>query len=138
VSKVAPADVARLSRHVKLCGLSDSSRAKHLRALGACFASAVERGIAAQNPVRRLPRAERPRPIRKESAYFAQDELPLLFAQIPEGQYRTLFLLALKTGMRRRTTSVATWTSPPTSWSCSAGGGANATSPLTPHAAWAT
>jgi integrase len=109
VTKITPADIARLSAGLKQRGLSDSSRAKHLRVLGACFASAVEHGIAAQNPVRRLPRAERPRPTRKESAYFPQDELPLLFAEIPEGLYRTLFLVALKTGMRQGELLALTW-----------------------------
>jgi integrase len=101
VGNVQPADIARLSHQLKTRGLSDSSRAKHLRVLGACFASAMEHGLAAQNPVRRLPRSERPRPSRKESAYFETNELPRLFPQIPEGVYRTLFMLALKTGMRQ-------------------------------------
>jgi integrase len=101
VGNVQPADIARLSHHLKTRGLADSSRAKHLRVLGACFASAMEHGLAAQNPVRRLPRSERPRPSRKESAYFETNELPRLFPQIPEGVYRTLFMLALKTGIRQ-------------------------------------
>jgi integrase len=106
---VQPSDVARLNQLLRASGLSDSTRAKHLRVLGACFASAVEHGVAAQNPVRRLPRSERPRPTRKEAAYFEQDELGPLFHELPEGLYTTLFTLALKTGMRQGELLALTW-----------------------------
>ncbi len=109
VSRVQPADVARFNHALRAGGLSDSTRAKHLRVLGACFASAVEHGITAQNPVRRLPRSERPRPARKESAYYEQGELTPLFAQIPAGLQATLFKLALKTGMRQGELLALTW-----------------------------
>jgi integrase len=81
--------------------MSASTRAKHLRVLGACLQSAARHGYAARNPVRDLPRAERPRPEQKEAAYFENDELPRLFAEVPDGQLKTLLLLALKTGMRQ-------------------------------------
>jgi integrase len=58
----------------------------------------VEHGYAGQVP--KLPRAERPRPTRKEAAYFENDEIPRLFTRVEEGVYRVLFLTALKTGMR--------------------------------------
>jgi integrase len=48
-----------------------------------------------------LPPAEKPRPERKEAAYFENDELPRLFAELPEGIVKTAFLVALKTGMRQ-------------------------------------
>ena len=108
-ARIQPADVARLNAGLREAGLSDSTRAKHLRVLGACFASAVDHGVANQNPVRRLPRAERPRPARKESAYFEQDELGPLFAEIPNGRYQTLFSLALKTGIRQGELLALTW-----------------------------
>lgn len=108
-SRVQPGDIARFNRFLRASGLSDSTRAKHLRVLGACFASAVEHGVCAQNPVRRLPRSERPRPARKESAYFQQDELPRLFAEFPAGLHHTLFSLALKTGMRQGELLALTW-----------------------------
>lgn len=79
--------------------LSDSTRAKHLRVLGACLASAVSHGYAARNPVKLLPTAEKPRPRRKEAAYFNDDELPALVDQL-DGIFHTLVLVALKTGMR--------------------------------------
>jgi integrase len=69
--------------------------------LGACLQSALRHGYAARNPVRDLPAAERPRPERKEAAYFENAELPRIFAELPEGLVKTLFLLALKTGIRQ-------------------------------------
>ena len=101
VGQLGPDNIARLNRALRERGLSDSTRAKHLRVLGACLASAVEHGLARENPVKRLPRSEKPRPARKEAAYFENNELPPLFAQLDEGPYRTLFLAALKTGMRQ-------------------------------------
>jgi integrase len=109
VTRIQPGDVSRFNQVLRAAGLSDSTRAKHLRVLGACFASAVEHGVASQNPVRRLPRSERPRPARKESAYFEQDELPRMFSEIPSGLYHTLFALALKTGMRQGELLALTW-----------------------------
>jgi integrase len=51
--------------------------------------------------VRELPPAQRPRPDRKEAAYFENDELPRLFEQLRNEPVRTLCLIALKTGMRQ-------------------------------------
>lgn len=53
-----------------------------------------------RNPARELPKGERPRIHRKEAAFFENDELPRLFAEVPPTVYRVLFLTALKTGMR--------------------------------------
>lgn len=87
--------------------LSPSTRAKHLRVVHACLASAVEHGYAGAVP--KLPKAERPRPTRKEAAYFENDELPRLFEQVDDGVYRVLFLCALKTGMRLGELTALTW-----------------------------
>jgi integrase len=83
--------------------MSDSTRAKHLRVLGVCLESAVRAGYAARNPVRDVPKGERPRKRRQEAAYFENDELPRLFAAFASrgATYRVLFELALKTGMRQ-------------------------------------
>jgi integrase len=94
-------DVARFNASLRRRGISASTRAKHLRVLGACLQSAVRHGYAARNPVRDLPSAEKPRPERKEAAYFQNDEIPRLFAELPDGPIRTVFLVALKTGMRQ-------------------------------------
>jgi integrase len=72
-----------------------------LRVLGACLQAAVFYRYAESNPVRQLPSAQRPRPERKEAAYFENDELPRLFAHLTHEPYRTLCLIALKTGMRQ-------------------------------------
>src|SRR5207249_6098414 len=56
---------------------------------------------ADSNPVRELPPSQRPRPDRKEAAYFENDELPLLFPHLQDEPYRSLCLVALKTGMRQ-------------------------------------
>ena len=58
-------------------------------------------GFADSNPVRRLPPAQRPRPERKEAAYFENAELPGLFAHLSGEPYRSVCLVALKTGMRQ-------------------------------------
>jgi integrase len=89
--------------------LSASTRARHLRVLGACLNSAVRHGYAVRNPVGDLPPAEKPRPQRKESAYFTDDELPRLFAEVTPGLFRGLFELALKTGMRLGELLALTW-----------------------------
>jgi integrase len=98
VRRLRTAHLAKLNELLKERKLSPSTRAKHLRVLNACLASAMEHGYAGQVP--KLPKAERPRPTRKEAAYFANDEVPRLFAQVGDGVYRVLFLTALKTGMR--------------------------------------
>jgi integrase len=72
-----------------------------LRVLGACLQAAVFYRYADSNPVRELPPAQRPRPERKEAAYFENDELPRLFTHLRSEPYKTLCLVALKTGMRQ-------------------------------------
>ena len=101
VRKLTVEDVVAFLQHMRDRGLSSSSRAKHLRVLGACLAAAVIHGFAAQNPARLIPKSERPRIETKEAAYFENDELPRLFSEIPDGIYRAFFETALKTGMRQ-------------------------------------
>jgi integrase len=108
VRRLGPAHLAELNEAMKERKLSASTRAKHLRVLNACLSSAVEHGYAGQVP--KLPKAERPRPTRKEAAYFENEELPRLFTAIgDEGVYRVLFETALKTGMRLGELSALTW-----------------------------
>jgi integrase len=101
VRRIAPEDIARFNGILRERGCSPSTRAKHLRVLGACLQAAVSYRYADSNPVRELPPAQRPRPERKEAAYFENDELPRLFAHFQNEPYRTLCLVALKTGMRQ-------------------------------------
>lgn len=102
-------DVKRMLALMREAGLSDSTRAKHLRVLGACLESAIVDGYAARNPVRELRKADKPRKRKREAAYFASDELPPLFAQLDESPYRTLFRTALMTGARVGELSALTW-----------------------------
>ena len=101
VRRLGPEDIARFNRLLRERGCSPSTRAKHLRVLGACLQAAIYYRYAETNPVRELPPAQRPRPERKEAAYFENDELPRLFAHLQDEPYRTLCLVALKTGMRQ-------------------------------------
>jgi integrase len=101
VRRLGPEDIARFNRLLRERGCSPSTRAKHLRVLGACLQAAIYYRYAETNPVRELPPAQRPRPERKEAAYFENHELPLLFAHLQDEPYRTLCLVALKTGMRQ-------------------------------------
>ena len=94
-------EIARFNAELRDRGCSSSTRAKHLRVLGACLQAAVSYRYAESNPVRELPSAQRPRPERKEAAYFENAELPRLFEVLCGEPYRTLCLVALKTGMRQ-------------------------------------
>jgi integrase len=82
-------------------GASTSTRAKHLRVLGACLQAALRHRYASVNPVRELHPGLKPRPERKEAAYLENHELPRVFAELEEGPYRVVCLVALKTGMRQ-------------------------------------
>jgi integrase len=101
VSRLSLDDIADFNRTLRERGCSPSTRAKHLRVLGACLQAAVFYRLCESNPVRELPPAHRPRPERKEAAYFENDELPRLFAQLNDASAKTLCLVALKTGMRQ-------------------------------------
>jgi integrase len=101
VRRIGPEDIARFNRILRERGCSPSTRAKHLRVLGACLQAAIYYRYADSNPVRELPAAQRPRPERKEAAYFENDELPRLFAHLHSEPFRGLCLVALKTGMRQ-------------------------------------
>jgi integrase len=107
VGRIRPAHLGKLHALMKERQLSASTRAKHLRVLNACLAGAVEEGYAAK--VVKLPKAQRPKPTKREAAYFTNDEVPRLFEQVPDGVYRVLFLTALKTGCRIGELSAAVW-----------------------------
>ena len=101
VHRIGPEDIGRFNLILRERGCSPSTRAKHLRVLSACLQAAVFYRYAESNPVRELPPAQRPRPDRKEAAYFENHELPRLFCQLRDEPYRSLCLVALKTGMRQ-------------------------------------
>jgi integrase len=101
VRTLGPEDIAGFNLLLREKGCSPSTRAKHLRVLSACLQAAVFYRYAESNPVRELPPAQRPRPERKEAAYFENAELPRLFRHLHAEPYRTFCLVALKTGMRQ-------------------------------------
>jgi len=101
VRRIGAEDIAEFNGMLRERGCSPSTRAKHLRVLGACLQAAVFYRFTDSNPVRELPPAQRPRPERKEAAYFENSELPRLFAHLKAEPYRSLCLVALKTGMRQ-------------------------------------
>jgi integrase len=110
VRRIAAEDIARFNGILRDRGCSASTRAKHLRVLGACLQAAVSYRYADSNPVRELPSAQRPRPELKEAAYFENDKLPRLFGQLRNELVRTLCLVALKTGMRQGELFALRWT----------------------------
>ena len=101
VRALGPEDIARFNLLLREKGCSPSTRARHLRVLGACLQAAVFHRYAESNPVRELPPAQRPRPERKEAAYFENEELPRLLRHLHDEPYRAFSLVALKTGMRQ-------------------------------------
>ena len=110
VRRLTIQDVKRFTGLMRDAGASDSTRAKHLRVLVACLNSAIAHGYAARNVASELPKGERPRARKRESAYFTNAELPQLFAQLEDaGVFRVLFLVALKTGMRLGELSALKW-----------------------------
>jgi len=109
VRDVRPDDVARFSAALRSEGLAPSTRAKHLRVLHACLEAAMRHDYAARNAVSELSPAQKPRPEKKEAAYFENGELPRLFAVLPEGVIKVICLLALKTGMRQGELVGARW-----------------------------
>jgi integrase len=98
--RLGPEDVLRFNNVLRELGCSSSTRAKHLRVLSACLGTAVRYRYAGFNPVRALHPGQRPRSERKEAAYFENAELPGLFSELYEEPYRSVCLVALKTGMR--------------------------------------
>jgi integrase len=109
VRQIQLADIVSMNALMREGKLSDSTRAKHLRVLGACFNSAIAHGYAASNPVKKLPKAEKPQARKKEAAYFTNDELPKLFASLADALDRVLYETALKTGMRQGELLALTW-----------------------------
>jgi integrase len=101
MDELGPDDIAHFNRILRERGCSPSTRAKHLRVLGACLQAAVFYRLCESNPVREVPPAHRPRAERKEAAYFENEELPRLFEQLNDVTSKALCLVALKTGMRQ-------------------------------------
>jgi integrase len=116
VDKLGPADVRKmlelaereyrdrqLERHPKRTPreLSPTTLAKHLRQLATCLEAAVAEGLLAENPCKRLPKSQKPKPRRKRPAYFTDVELARLWPELASRPvYLTLGKLAVTTGLR--------------------------------------
>jgi integrase len=70
--------------------------------------SAVAHGYAAENPLKRLPKAEKPRPRTREAGYFTDAEIAALLPRL-EGVYRVLVETAVQTGARFGELAALTW-----------------------------
>lgn len=88
--------------------LAPSTRAKHLRVLGACLNSAIAHGYAVKNPVKMLPKSEKPRPEKREAAYFEKSEITPLIQAYSDGVYRMLTRSRFGPGCAR----ASSWRSP--------------------------
>jgi integrase len=80
--------------------LSPSTMAKHLRVLRSLLDAARSAGYTGRNPVDDLPKQHRLRAHKRESAYFTNDEIPVLREHLSVGVYSVLIDAALKTGCR--------------------------------------
>ena len=72
VDGLRPDDIAHFNRILRDRGCSPSTRAKHLRVLGACLQAAVFYRLCESNPVRELPPAHRPRPGKEGSGLLRE------------------------------------------------------------------
>jgi integrase len=112
VRGVSTADVFRFADYVKKPPrpkddprkpreTSSTTQRKHLNTLERILNGAVRRGYLDRNPFDRIEDDELPSIAKTEAPFFTNDELTLLATEIPKGLYRTIFLVAAKTGMRQ-------------------------------------
>jgi integrase len=97
-----------VARFLDSISASPSTKAKHLRVLGAIFRSAVKRGYAGRSPLDRLDDSHRPRAARRESPFFTDAELPRLEAEL-DGMHLTMLRLSYLTGLREGELAALTW-----------------------------
>lgn len=98
LNKVAVTDVDRMKKAMRGAGIASATRNKHLRGLSACLNDAYDRDLrSGKNPVKQEKVKDDP----SRGTYFTRAELKRLIPEIPDGVYRTLNLVALKTGMRQ-------------------------------------
>jgi integrase len=92
-------DVAGLLDGMRAEGRSEKTMTGALATLHSIMRFAVRNGWIIENPVEKLERDERPRPVRRSPRVLGQDEVArLLAACLPA--YRPLIATALYTGMR--------------------------------------
>jgi len=93
-------------------GLTPEGVAKHIRILAACLEQAKAHSHHGRNPARDFQeargRTKGGKGRKQKAAYFMNEELPRLFAQLHD-PYKTMFRLALVTGMREGELIALTW-----------------------------
>lgn len=119
VSKLGVADVRRMlelverenqARKPKPREVSPTTLAKHLRQLATCLESAVAEGLLGENPVKRMPKSQKPKARKKRPAYFTDAELARLWPELASRPvYLTACKLAATTGMRVGEVSGLAW-----------------------------
>jgi integrase len=62
---------------------------------------AVDAGLIARNPARRLPKASRPNPRNKEMKTWGAEQLRVFFASVKDDRLGSCFIVAALTGLRR-------------------------------------
>jgi integrase len=90
--------------------VSDSTLSKHLRQLSSCLEAAVAAGYLDVNPVRRMHRSSKPRPVKKKPSYFTDSELARLWPELADRPLMiALAKVAVGTGARLGELSARTW-----------------------------
>lgn len=88
---------------------SGTTKRKHLRVLSAMFNVAAKRDLITANPVEKLDASELPRMAKHKAPWFEDDELVRIKPEVPAGLYRTMFVVAYKTGLRQGELIGLTW-----------------------------
>jgi integrase len=108
IRSLTPADMASLVAALTAKGLAPKTVANALVPLGGIVRFARRRGYILDDPLRRLEKAERPRPTPRAQRVLGQSEIAeLLRACLP--RYRPLLATALYTGMRLSELLALTW-----------------------------
>jgi integrase len=108
IRSLTPGDMASLVAALSGKGLAPKTVANALVPLGGILRFARRRGYILDDPLRRLEKAERPRPTPRAQRVLGQTEIAeLLRACLP--RYRPLLATALYTGMRLSELLALTW-----------------------------
>jgi integrase len=107
--KIGVSDIRCLLADLRSAGRSSATRARHLRCLHALFEAGIASNYCARNPVAMLTKSEKPRPTRREAAYFTDAELSQLLQATPEGLWRTFLAVLVRTGTRLGEATALTW-----------------------------
>jgi integrase len=120
VRSITTSDVTRLATYVKSPPrpegdarrprqTSSTTQRKHLNLFNRLLSGAVMRGHLRQNPFSLMEKDELPSTASSEAPFFTDDELPVVTQAIPAGLYRTMFNVAVRTGIRQGELLSLTW-----------------------------